>query len=246
MDVNSESIYATSAGPFVGLEWGKCTMKKVEGGTKLYLHVFDWPKDGKLMVPGLKNSVESASLLAGGTALETAASDKGVTISVPAKASNPHNSVIVLKVGGEVEVENPLPTFDKDGKLMLVADKAYINNNEGSRDAALKAHDDIPHIGYWHDAEASVEWQFSTKEPGEYEVRAELSIEPEKTQFEIAVGDQSLAAEATSTKGYGKYKKLNLGTIKIDQAGDHILRVKPVTSAWQPMNLRWVELRKKK
>ena len=245
MDVNSESIYATSAGPFVGLEWGKCTMKKVEGGTKLYLHVFDWPKDGKLMVPGLKNSVESASLLAGGAVLETAASDKGVTISLPAEASNPHNSVIVLKVGGEIEVENPLPTFGKDGKLMLVANKAYINNNEGSRDAALKAHDDIPHIGYWHDAEASVEWQFRTKEPGEYEVRVELSIEPEKTRFEIAVGDQSLAAEATSTKGYGKYKKLDLGTIKIDEAGDHILRVKPDTSAWQPMNLRWVELRKK-
>ena len=245
MDVNNESIYATSAGPFTGLEWGRCTMKKADGKTNLYLHVFDWPKDGKLMVPGLKNSVESASLLAGGAALETAASDKGVTISVPADAPDPHNSVIVLKVGGEVEVENPLPTFDQEGKLLLAADKAYINNNEGSRDAALKAHDDIPHIGYWHDAEASVEWQFQAKEPGQYEVHAELSAGDGPTKFTVAVGSKSLAAEAASTKSYGKYKKLSLGTIEIDKAGDHILRVKPDTTAWQPMNLRWVELRKK-
>jgi len=32
----------------------------------LYVTVFDWPKDGKLVIPGLKNKVVSAKLLAGG------------------------------------------------------------------------------------------------------------------------------------------------------------------------------------
>ena len=52
MKVNGESIYATAASPFEKLAWGRCTQKKLpDGNTRLYLHVFDWPKDGKLVVP---------------------------------------------------------------------------------------------------------------------------------------------------------------------------------------------------
>jgi len=244
MDVNSESIYATSAGPFGNLDWGRCTMKEVDGKTNLYLHVFNWPKDGKLEVPGLKNAVEQASLLAGGGKLETVASEDGVTVQLPENATDPYVSVVVLSVTGEVEVTNQLPMFDADGKLLLTADRAYINNNEGSKDAALKAHDDISHIGYWIDPEASVEWQFQAKKPGRYKVVAELSLEAEKTKLEIVIGDKSLAAEVDSTSSYGKYKKLDLGTIQIDQTGDLTLRVKPDANAWNPVNLRWVELKR--
>ena len=60
MKVNGEAIYGTSASPFKKLPWGRCTQKP----GKLYLHVFDWPKDGELVVPGLKNQVTKAYLLA--------------------------------------------------------------------------------------------------------------------------------------------------------------------------------------
>ena len=59
MDVNGEAIYGTSASPFKKLAWGRCTQKP----GKLYLHVFDWPQ-GELIVPGLKNTVTKAYLLA--------------------------------------------------------------------------------------------------------------------------------------------------------------------------------------
>jgi len=52
---NGESIYATQASPFKALPWGRCTRKAIAGGARLYLHVFDWPADGKLIVPGLSN-----------------------------------------------------------------------------------------------------------------------------------------------------------------------------------------------
>jgi alpha-L-fucosidase len=59
MKVNGESIYGTSASPFKAQPaWGRVTKKD---GT-LYLHVFDWPSDGKLVINGtLKQS--SAHLL---------------------------------------------------------------------------------------------------------------------------------------------------------------------------------------
>ena len=56
MKVNGESIYGTTASPFPKAPaWGRVTQKP----GKLYLHVFDWPKDGKLVVPSDKSQGES-------------------------------------------------------------------------------------------------------------------------------------------------------------------------------------------
>ena len=245
MKVNGESIYGTQASPMGELEWGRCTSKESNGETTLYFHVYDWPTDGKLLVPGLKNSVKSASLLDGGTVLQAESSDAGVMVTLPATAPDEHASVIAMKVAGTLEVEAVLPTVGKDGKLALTADRAYINNNEGSRNAGLSEHDDVPHINYWVDNEASVEWAFRTKVAGEYEVLGELAVEAPKTKFNIDVAGQTLSAEIESTGGYSKYKEESLGMIKFDKAGDYTLRVKPDASAWKPMNLRQIILRLK-
>ena len=246
MDVNSESIYETTAGPFGDLEWGTCTQKQVDGKTKLYLQVFDWPEDGKLVVPGLKNAIEKAYMLDGGAELKTETAETGLTISVPTEGPDPNASVVVLDVVGEMDVEPQLPTFDEKGVLVLTADKAYINNNEGSKNAAVRNEDKIPNIGYWTDGEASVEWQFRTKEPGSYDVVAEYSVEADKTRFEVGQIGIPLMVEVESTGGYGNYETKVLGTIEIETAGEHVLRVKPDPAAWNPMNLRKIELRQKK
>ncbi len=104
MDVNGESIYATTANPFAKLDWGRCTKKVHDGGATLYLHVFDWPKDGKLTVPGLRNKVDKAWLLANKKPLEAESSDNGVVVSVPAEPVDPIATVIVLEVTGELNV----------------------------------------------------------------------------------------------------------------------------------------------
>src|SRR5664280_2289615 len=54
MQVNEEAIYDTTASPFAKTPWGRCTKRVVDGQTLLYLHVFNWPKAGKLLVTGLK------------------------------------------------------------------------------------------------------------------------------------------------------------------------------------------------
>jgi alpha-L-fucosidase len=98
MKVNGEAIYATTASPLAALSWGRCT-KKVEGDkTTLYLSVFNWPANGKLVVPGLKNAVLSAKLLANGAALKSQPSNDGLEISVPANAPDPIASVIKVEV----------------------------------------------------------------------------------------------------------------------------------------------------
>lgn len=58
--INGESIRGTRASPFPAghLVWGRCTTKRDQfslGSSRLFLHVFDWPEDGQLLVPGLFN-----------------------------------------------------------------------------------------------------------------------------------------------------------------------------------------------
>ena len=104
MKVNGESIYGTTASPFKELTWGRCTTKISSDGATLYLHVFEWPADGKLVVPGLKNTVQSASLLATHAKLKTSATPEGVTVSLPSAAPDKISSTIVLKIKDAPEV----------------------------------------------------------------------------------------------------------------------------------------------
>ena len=100
MKVNGEAIYGTTASPFANLDWGRATRK----GNVIYLHVFDWPKDGKLIVP-LKNKVNDARLLAGEKKLKTG-SDTGIgglTIMLPETAPDSIASVIKLTLTDEPE-----------------------------------------------------------------------------------------------------------------------------------------------
>jgi alpha-L-fucosidase len=113
MKVNGEAIYATKASPLPALSWGRCTLKPGGKNTTLYLSVFNWPTDGKLVVPGLKNEIVSANLLVGGVALKTEASNDGTTINVPANATDNIATVIKVEVKGAVVSQ----TANQNGKM---------------------------------------------------------------------------------------------------------------------------------
>lgn len=94
MRVNGEAIYGTRASPFAKLPWGRCTQKS---GT-LYLHVFDWPKTSRLVVPGLKSSVRSARLIAGGEALRVESAGNDKLIQLPAIAPDAIASLSLIHI----------------------------------------------------------------------------------------------------------------------------------------------------
>jgi alpha-L-fucosidase len=96
MGVNGEAIYGTTASSFkTQLPWGRATAKP----GKLYLHVFEWPTGGTLVVPGYAGRVTRAYLLTQPKGdLTTKAGRDGLHIQVPAAAPDPVATVIVLDV----------------------------------------------------------------------------------------------------------------------------------------------------
>ena len=102
MQVNGEAIYGTIASPFSHLSWGRCTTKHVGNHTRLYLHVFDWPADGKLVVPGLGNDYKQAHLLAEPDRMLSVKRNEGdVWIRVPTRAPDEICSVVALEIVGQ-------------------------------------------------------------------------------------------------------------------------------------------------
>ena len=242
MRVNGEAIYGTAASPFARLAWGRCTQKARRGGATLYLHVFDWPRDGRLPVPGLKSRVASARLLSGGARLRTETSGEGVVVRVPAAAPDPIASVIAVEVAGPVEIVRILPRPAADGSVTLAALEADIRNAGGAEARIEASADNVPNVGYWTDSRTVVSWRFRIERPGIFEVVAELAAEA-GSRFAVTAGDQTLAAEVPATGGYGVYRRIVLGRLSVARPGEIELAIRPDGVNWRPINLRSVTLR---
>jgi len=104
MKENGEAIYETQVSPFEKLDWGRCTQKEDGKNTVLYLHVFDWPNDGKLVVPGLQNEVVEAYALNDKSKAELdveKTGDKTITVEVNSVGQSKYATVIVLEIKGK-------------------------------------------------------------------------------------------------------------------------------------------------
>jgi len=105
--VNQESIYGTTASPFTYLSYGKATRK----GQKIYLHLFDYPKNGQLKIP-MANQLSKAYFLANPEKKLLVKKSGGQSlIQLPIQAPDSISSVVVLEFLGEPKVK-AYPTVD--------------------------------------------------------------------------------------------------------------------------------------
>ncbi|MDH7570524.1 MAG: alpha-L-fucosidase [Armatimonadota bacterium] len=241
MKVNGEAIYATTASPFTRLPWGRCTAKVGPGVSTLYLHVFDWPADGRLVVPGLRNRVRAASLLAGGARLQTTQTGEEVVVHLPANAPDPVASVVKVEIDGAPDVAKVLPRQAPDGSLTLTATDADVHNVLGT-DAKVESRYGAPNIGFWTDARAWVSWRVRLDRPGAFAVAAEVAA-PAASSLRVVAGGKSLTAEVPATGGFDRFQEVSLGRLLLEQPGEVELQVRPEPNAWKAINLRRVILR---
>ncbi len=102
MKVNGEAIYATKRSPLPLVDWGRCTEKQEGTNNILYLEVFNWPKDGKLIVPAVPNKVISAKIIGSDKKCSVKSQGSTVELTLPETAPNTYASVIKLVVSGNV------------------------------------------------------------------------------------------------------------------------------------------------
>jgi alpha-L-fucosidase len=108
LKTNGEAIYATRGSVYPNpLPWGRTTTRKnPNGGMTLYLHVWDWPADGKILLPDIKQAPRAGHLLAGGATVTSVVTPEGIVVTLPGAAPDPDVSVVALEFEKPVVVEN--------------------------------------------------------------------------------------------------------------------------------------------
>ncbi len=107
MRINGESVYGTTASPFEHTSWGRVTQKKMGNNTRLYLHVFDRPKNGQLQLGGIGNKPLKVMGLTSMNNLLFTAKDNTITIQLPATAADSIATVIIVDIAGKPLVYKP-------------------------------------------------------------------------------------------------------------------------------------------
>jgi alpha-L-fucosidase len=236
---NGEAIYGTTAGPFSRrLAWGRCTQKAGAENTTLYLHVFDWPADGQLVLPGLKNPAKSASLLIEPQKLlETKHRDDALVVLLPKSAPDAISSTIVLRLDGPAEVQPAMISQHPDGVITLPAGEARLHGGTLQYESGGQRDD----IGYWIAPNDWVDWEFKVTKPGKFKVSAEIAALASGS-FEVSAGGKTLRCSAPKTGDYVTFTRVDLGVLELTVLGKTMLGVHPISDGWQPMNLKAIRL----
>lgn len=256
MHVNSEAIYGTQASPFEHLDWGRCTRKReAGGGTTLYLHVFNWPADGRLLVPGLHSKPASACLLDGGKPVQTESVPDGLIVDLPMAAPDTIASVIVLKNINPLIVAVPVPqpiTANPDSSFTLDAPHARLHAAPSGETPQVEGDPGRQNIGYWTNEQSWVSWLISVPKPGSYAIESLVATPADSTAWTLLLGPPrkkgvrtltfAFSQKVRGTGGYGVYQQQYVGDVYIREAGTYILSIRP-NPGWKPVNLRSVSLK---
>jgi hypothetical protein len=241
--VNGESIRGTTRTSLPVQTWGESTRKS----NTLYLHVFNWPTNGQLVVGGLKSAVKKAWLLSDPqrTPLVTprlnpiydVRNPLDVTIRVPAKAPGAADSVIVVECNDDIATDSARllqPSFTNE--TLRVFDAQL--HGKGLRFGPGKTRD--AHVTGWTKADEFISWPVRLDADVAYDVLATYDAEPDSAgnTFALAVGDQQLKATVKA----GAIRTVALGRISL-KSGSSEIKVLPVDlKNGELMQLRTVEL----
>jgi alpha-L-fucosidase len=204
MTVNGESIHGTERTPLDRQVWGDSTVK----GNTLYLHVMNWPADGRLLVGGLLSQVKSAYLLSDATKkpLKTKrAGAEDLLVHVPATVPDAVDTVIVLKTDGVVK--------GRAGRLLRA--EAVPNRLLGYGDGKTAQYyvDGLERSGNL------LTWNVRADRAEEFVAELKYST-PKSTRaeggrFVVKLGDSVLTAPIEATSSARQMKTVPLGTLKI-------------------------------
>lgn len=231
MKTNGESIYGTDRSPLAIQSWGEVTQK----GNALYLHVFQWPDDGKLVVGGLNAKVEKAFLIADPQkkSLKCALlNNRDIVINLPKTAPDSLNSMIKLTISGSLKIDSVRLLSSRQPNQLLVFDATL--HGEGFTYGDGKPNSEF--VSNWKSKDQYLSWDFRLNEPTEFTIVLKYNTDKmdDKGQIFVEVDGKKYTVnyEPVLPKGdpakriFYPAESITVGQIKFD-AGTHQLKLTP-------------------
>jgi alpha-L-fucosidase len=230
---------------------GRCTAKPGQ----LFVHVFEWPHNRELVVPGIRSPISKAYLLADPqkTPLNIRQEDGDLILEIiaarlPAEAFHEHNTVIALEYEGELQtLEKPI-LIDPSYRSSLTPDRANLTGERLTYSFHNVWHDLNRrgyHVDHWTEPDATMSWPVRSIRKGRYEVYIRYGAPAgcEQNAYEICLGDKVLVGNVQPTGDWYTYRSFRVGEMEIGAADELTLTVKPKALAGcSLMNLKEVSL----
>ncbi|NOW96288.1 alpha-L-fucosidase [Mucilaginibacter sp. SG564] len=223
MSKNSASIYQTTKTALPYQSWGVSTRKN----NLLYLHVFNWPKNGQLIVGGLKSGISKAWVLADKKELKFSRLDPlDVAIHLPAQAPDTSNTVIVLETTtGKIETDTVRLLASRETTNRLLAFDARLEGKGfGFGDGKTSSY----YVEGWKNTNQSVNWDFRLIEPATYKILLKYAADNvDEGTYELSSGNHKVKGSVEAIAKGVQVKEQELGTVSLEP-GAHSLSITPV------------------
>jgi alpha-L-fucosidase len=229
---NQAAVYATGYSPFPYLVWGTCTSKPGE----LFFHVYSWPKDQVLLVPGIHTRIKDVRFLESGEKLEYEMKGNDLLIHLPCRMPDPLNTVIRLSYQGDIQVDQVQhisPVYANQLLPVTAELKGQVKMGQYTymEEWCSWKHTEV--LEGWCNDTDQAEWLFEVEKAGEYRISLEYSYPLDVSLREgiINVASQTLPFEtlSTGTRPQDFYTQ-NIGVISFPKPGEYRLSINPLHS----------------
>lgn len=235
---HEEAIHGADSTPFGPLAWGEVTARD----KTLFLHVFQWPEDGRLILPGLESTVSQARLTSGQW-LNFATQEEGVVITVPKAKPDELIPVVIVEL-------KDAPSASRDQyvlggfKQTLETATAELSGAELKEVKWMEKFGDWKHVDSvvgWETTDASATWTFKVVEPVSFYLDVEYTagVEEDNSEWELRINDETrpfpiIDTGERDTRAMGpelpRYRNYRIGIIDL-QPGTHTLSISPSEAA---------------
>ena len=212
----------------------------------LYAVALGWPEDGKVVVRSLAapaGKVRSISLLGHDGKVEWSQTDEALVVTVPVQPVSTYTCA--LKITGEDLQAVPVPEVvvtvspDAAGNFILKPDDAALNGEQ----IKVENQGGQPNIGFWDRADESASWTLVVDKPGAFKVGAAVATVHAGAAFVVDAAGRQLNGRPEQSGGWGDFRTVELGEIRIEKAGKQVVTVRACDAAsWKAINLRSVTL----
>jgi alpha-L-fucosidase len=235
-------VYGAGSSPWgYALPWGDVTTK----GNKLYLAVSDWPKDGKLYLPGLSAKIDNISLLNGDKKhkLKYKTENNWHVIEVPFQAPKDLIAVIEIEIDKKQKpsVKTNLGIYPNTD-VKLLTEFGVVTNAEQKNVRWMEKFGEWKHanqVSNW-EKDGEVTWQVNVQKPGYYYLDVEHKgdgrlVWKTITDEGILVQNQQAATE--------KYDYRRMGIVEFKTAGNHTIKTSLVEGNPKTSSLKSIVFR---
>ncbi|MCP4310299.1 MAG: hypothetical protein GY790_03465 [Bacteroidetes bacterium] len=182
---NEEAIFGAETTPFEKSPWGESTVKP----GKLYIHVSNWPDNGRLEIPGLVSGVKRAYPLAyPDQAIEVGNIEEGKSLALKEQWRDPYLTILVLEYEDELVINDPVLKADESGKIRI-GESDWIKHGKYGK---------VSYRSILKDSYRTV--TIEIPEPGKYELQLDYKMKHDQKRFILSAGDQAISFDLYNHK----------------------------------------------